>query len=53
MERSKQAKEPGRVYNTDWAESIQSIVDRTENNLKGISGKDDPMYQPYTPSIPC
>jgi hypothetical protein len=53
MDRSRTVNDSNRLYNKDWVESLQSIVDRTENNLKGISAKDDPILHSYTPKIPC
>jgi hypothetical protein len=55
MDRSKESREVGRVFNNDWIESLQSIVVRTENNLKGISAKDDPLHdpRPHTHTVPC
>lgn len=55
MDRSRCVKDACSIHKTDWAGSIQTIVDKTEYNLKGISAKDDSMHnpQPHTHSIPC
>ena len=37
MDRSKQEREVGRIYNTDWVESLQSIVDRKSTKITHIS----------------
>ena len=54
MEKTKHTKDRAKVPHTDWVDSLQSIVDRTESNLKGIgSTEDEPVYNPKSPTIPC
>ncbi|CAI2384864.1 unnamed protein product [Moneuplotes crassus] len=53
MDRPKDNQENIRLFNTDWVQSLNNIVEKTESNLKGISSKDDHAHHHYTPMIPC
>lgn len=42
-----------KVYNNDWVDSLQNIVDRTESNLKGIGTSNETFYRPIPQTAPC
>lgn len=50
MDKVKPTKEPAQIINNHWMESIQSIVDKTEYNLKGVGPKEERLKIPQATS---
>lgn len=46
MEKIKTQTTTTKLYNNDWVDSLQNIVDKTEHNLKGLGDIDATIYRP-------
>ena len=53
MDKAMKHQETVKVYNNDWVDSLQNIVDRTESNLKGIGTSNETFYRPIPQTAPC